>query len=107
MSDLPGSRRAFGVGVRTFLDRGITGRVCMSRHEMDRPVGVEPTSWPLGEANLSSSERMAESRALEAQGVNPVPASNRPSHLASWLSVADGEGVEPPQPYDHHRVRTG
>jgi len=40
---LPGSRRAFGVEVRTFLDGGITRRVCVSRHEMDAPVGFEPT----------------------------------------------------------------
>lgn len=48
---------------------------------------------------------MAESRAVEAQGVNPVPASNRPSHPASWLSVADEGGVAPLALADPHGFR--
>lgn len=48
---------------------------------------------------------MAESRAIEAQGVNPVPASNRPSHPASWLSVADEGGVAPLALADPHGFR--
>lgn len=39
------------------------------------------------------------------RAINPVPASNRPSLLASWLSVADEGGVAPLAREDPHGFR--